>query len=179
MARSKHPLHPLIVHVPIGLLVTVPLWDVASLIQGSVFQQVALWTLGAGLAASLPAGATGVLAARRVTPGTPASDSLAWHLIFVTSALCVFGVSLAFRLVPPAGFPVGALASGLLGVALLSLGGFHGAELVYTHRVGVRRSTAQQASLRQVVYGGESPLTDRPPPKAPPPSMSAHAASRR
>jgi uncharacterized membrane protein len=181
MTRSQHPLHPLIVHVPIGLLVTVPLWDIASLVRGSVFQSVALWTLGAGLAASLPAVATGVLDMRRVAPGTPASESLARHLIFVVSALSVFGVSLALRLVPPAGFLWGAVASGLVGVTLLAFGGFHGAELVYTHRVGLRRSTEQRASLRRVVYGGESPLTQRPPRDTPPASMSAPhvAASRR
>ena len=51
-----HPLHATLVHLPLGALVSVLVWDLAALLgAGPVFWTLAFWSLALGLAAAVPA----------------------------------------------------------------------------------------------------------------------------
>jgi len=59
---AGHPLHPALVHFPIALWMAAVLWDLVGWWQSSdpLWWQMSYWCLALGLAAALPAIATGL-----------------------------------------------------------------------------------------------------------------------
>ena len=133
-----HPIHQMLVPLPIGLLVGAFGFDVA----GRVLDDPALWMTGGWLA---PAGiATGLLAAAfgfidyfwTVPPRSSAKTRATWHLRANLAALAIFAVAAWIRGSPSA--EPGALVLLLEAVALgaLSAGGWMGGTLVTRNFVG-------------------------------------------
>jgi uncharacterized membrane protein len=135
----RHPLHPPLVHAPLGLLSTAPLWDLLALWQpGPTWAALAFWNLALGLALALVAACAGLVDAQAVRE-PEASRRLSAHTLLMLAAVAVFGASLAWRAgpLPPTGLAAwGVLAVDGAGALLLLVGGWHGGELVYRHGVG-------------------------------------------
>lgn len=142
-----HPAHALLVHLPLGLWVASAAWDALALAgvgpgAGELFSQVAFWSIAGGLLAAAPAAATGFLDLIALGKGRERAGDLAtYHLVAMLSAAAAYGGSLVARggSAPAAGGRLGwALALAGAGLALLAVGGWLGAELVYGHGVGAR-----------------------------------------
>ncbi len=135
-----HPLHPITVHVPLGLLLAAPLWDVLGLALGDpTWWTVSFWTVALGCAASLPSIATGLAELAALPRGDPAGPAVERHLYCAVGAIAAFGSSLLFR--GPHAAPAGAdlalaLALAWSGWALLAVAGYLGGELVYGRGLG-------------------------------------------
>ncbi len=57
-----HPVHPMLTHLPVGLLTTSPAWEAAGLFTGHAsWWTVGFWVTAVGVATSVPAAVTGVI----------------------------------------------------------------------------------------------------------------------
>jgi uncharacterized membrane protein len=135
-----HPVHPMLVHLPMGLLLTAPLWDLLSLARPAAapfWSTVGAWTLGVGCLGGLGAAVAGLVdfAAR------PAGSAATLHLYLIMTALALYGSSVLVRHSHPGGVSPGVLALDVGGVLFLAAGGFFGAEMVYRHGIGRESAT--------------------------------------
>lgn len=137
-----HPVHPPLVHLPLGLLSVVPVWDALSALGvGGPWSTLAFGCLAAGLLFSLPAMAAGFLDYAALEPEDPAEAVACRHMLAMLAAAGLFAASGAVRrgggvLEPRRFFWAAGLA--LAGAGVMALGGWLGGELVY--RLGAGRS---------------------------------------
>lgn len=150
----EHPLHPMIVHFPIALLITSVLFDAASKIfKRDSLRDGALWLLVLGLIGGIAASIAGDFAEEAAEKAGIAESLIETHetLAFVTMG--IFGVLLVWRLFLRNNFTAQLFAIYLfvaaIGVGTLSATGYYGGDLVYEHGAGVNvvsHSTSTVAS---------------------------------
>lgn len=139
-AIGRHPIHPMLVPLPIGLLVGALLSDLAFWIDGNALWATAsLWLTAAGLFAGLAAAAAG-LTDFFSSPAIRELYHARRHLAGNLAVLVLAAISLTLRMslgpapaVMPWGLPVSAVI-----VALLGYTGWHGGEMVFGHGVGMQ-----------------------------------------
>ena len=137
-----HPLHPMIVHFPIALLLTSVLFDAAShIFKRESLRDGALWLLVLGLLGGIAASIAGSFAEEAAEKTGIAESLIETHesLAFVT--LGIFGVLFLWRIFMRNQLSGQLLAIYLLvatiGVGTLSATGYYGGDLVYEHGAGV------------------------------------------
>lgn len=134
----KHPIHPMLVPVPIGLLTAAAAADVGFWLTGDRFwARAARWLIGGGIASGAGAAVFGMT--DFLTMQRPRERPEAWiHGMGNGVALALSAVSLRLRLadeqraVVPWGIALSALTAGILAVT-----GWLGGELSYRHKIGV------------------------------------------
>ena len=135
---SGHPIHPMLVPVPIGFLVGVFLADIAYAVTNDPFWSgVAFWALTAAIVAALIAAIAGFVDFFGNARIRALGD--AWrHMIGNLVAVAVAVVSLLLRWTGGEALilPWGILLSTAT-VALILYTGWKGGELSYRHRVGM------------------------------------------
>ncbi len=134
-----HPVHPMLVHLPMGLILTAPLWDLLGLVRptaAAAASTVASWTLAVGCLGGLAAAAAGLFDFAAIHAGHPAERAANLHLYLILAALAAYGTSLLLRHGHRSCPAVGLLGVDAAGFLLLTAGGFFGAEMVYRHGVG-------------------------------------------
>ena len=147
-----HPLHPVLVHFPIALLITSVLFDAA----GHVFKRDSLrdggfWLLVLGLIGGVAASIAGSVAEEAAEKAGIAESLIETHesLAFVT--LGIFGILFLWRLFLRNQFTGKLLAIYLfiaaIGVGTLSATGYYGGDLVYEHGAGVNVVTHGPSSI--------------------------------
>lgn len=163
---GRHPIHPMLVTIPIGFFVAALLGDLAFLLTGNPdFAGAAAWLIAAGIAGGLVAGAAGLADFL----GVPAIRELyhaRQHLVGNIALLVIAAISLGLRLSvgsAEAVLPWG-LAASLVVVALLAFTGWHGGEMVFGHGVGMnphQHGSAPMAGRQSGVgarkHGGHAP----------------------
>jgi len=140
MRLFGHPVHPMLVHLPIAL------WVLATACDGlTVIGVVQAWPLSrlclaVGLVAALPAMAAGLADYAGLAEGVvPTANrhmtlmGLAWSAYLAALILRSHGLAVVASPAP------WAMAAGLAGFVLLVAGATQGGRLVYTLGVGVRR----------------------------------------
>ena len=134
-----HPVHPMLVVLPLGLFAIGVLFDVVYLATGDgAFADVAFWNITVGIVGGLLAALAGVTDWWAIPKDTRAKRIGAWHgignlvivLLFVVSWLLRRGdTSYAPNLLP--------FVLGLIGVGLALVTAWLGGELVFRLRVAV------------------------------------------
>ncbi|WP_336204234.1 DUF2231 domain-containing protein [Nonomuraea sp. LPB2021202275-12-8] len=143
-----HPLHPILVTVPIGAWVTSLVFDVAShvvddsafLVKGSV------WLIAVGVIGAVAAAMTGFLDFLGIQPGTAAFRTGLAHLSLNLAITVAYGVSWAWRASggepsEPVGW--GPLALSAISLAALAVSGSLGGKLAYRYGVRVADEATQ------------------------------------
>lgn len=138
---AGHPLHPMMVPIPIASFLFALATDLAHQATGDErWAHASKWLLGAGLVGAMGAAATGLtdyLGDERVKKLPSANQHMAANI----SLVAVQAVNLGLRLTNkeeamPSGAPwLSALAAGMVGYS-----GWLGGELSYRHRVGVQET---------------------------------------
>ncbi len=141
-----HPLHPLLTHLPIGVWASVAVWDTVALWTGEpVWWGMSFWALVLGLAGFVPAAVVGFVDYISIPSDTPTEKTATWHLAAVSSAAASYLGSALVRGGPgPLTSAAVAVALAAVGLLLLGVGGWLGAELVYRHRVGVSDASSHK-----------------------------------
>ncbi len=138
VAIAGHPIHPLLVTFPIGLLVAAFATDVGYFLTRDPFwARASIWLIGAGFITAVIAASTGIMDYIRIDRVRKRTAGQA-HLILNVTVLLATIVNWVLRLgnVEGAILPTGILLSTLVAV-LLGISGWYGAELVYRHKVAV------------------------------------------
>jgi uncharacterized membrane protein len=133
-----HPLHPMLIVLPIGLFIATFLFDVVFwATRDETFARGALWLLGAGLLGAALAAVTGLidfLGDRRIRDLSDSWQHAIGNVIAVLVSL--FSFYHRYRYGAAAVVPIGLILS-LIVVGIILFTGWKGGEMVYRHRVAV------------------------------------------
>ncbi len=133
-----HPMHPILITLPIGFFIATLLFDIVFWRTGTeAFATGALWLLGAGLVGAALAAVTGLIdfaGDRRIRNISDAWQHAIGNVILVL--LQLFSFYQRYRHGSAAVVPMGLILS-LIAVGIMGFTGWKGGELVFRHRVAV------------------------------------------
>ncbi len=142
-SRAKlfgHPVHPMLIPFPLGLLVTSVAFDIVHLLtDNGKWAEVAHWMIAAGIVGGLAAAPPGWIDWFAIPPGTRAKAVGLWHGVGNLVVVGLFAVSWLVRRDAPRELDGSAFVLSLAGVALAVVTGWLGGELVDRLGVGVDR----------------------------------------
>ena len=133
-----HPIHPILVPFPLGLLTTSFVFDVVHLLTGDEkWSEISFWMIAAGVIGGLAAAVFGLIDWLAIPSGTRAKAVGMWHGTTNVVMVTLFIVSRLLRADAPGAPGTIAILLSFVAVGLASLGGFLGGELVVRLGVGV------------------------------------------
>jgi uncharacterized membrane protein len=161
---AGHPVHPMLIVFPLGLLATAVVFDIIYLIsENSQWTLVSYYMIGAGIIGGLAAAATGWLDWFGIPNGTRAKRVGLWHGVGNVVVLGLFILSWVLRRDAPEVPPTGAIVASLAGAVLAVVTGWLGGELVNRLGVGVDDGAHLDApsSLSELPAGSNLPTVSR------------------
>jgi uncharacterized membrane protein len=159
-----HPLHPLLVTVPIGAWTCSLVFDVGSHVTGdpAFLARGSLWLIGIGVVGALAAASAGFLDLLAIAPGTPAFRTALVHMTLNLAVTLAYVAGFGWRM-DDRTVGAGQLALSAVSFAVLAVSGFLGGRLAYRFGVRVADETTQ-------AEGFTVPQTSAPPAPAPDPA---------
>jgi uncharacterized membrane protein len=132
----KHPIHPMLITLPIGLWVFALVCDVVAAAGGSsAWATVSLYSIGGGIVGALLAAVPGFI--DYLSIDEPQMKRIAtFHLLLNLGGLVLFGINFWVRMRLPGNSLVPLFLS-LAGVVSIGIGGWLGGELVYVKGMAV------------------------------------------
>jgi len=150
---AGHPLHPVLVTIPIGCFVAAVTSDIISIWAGPVFwAQMSTWLLLFGVVGSLVAAFFGFIDYLSAPMTAVAKNLAGWHMALNVAAILVLGWACAIRFQDHTSVAGYALTG--LGIVVLGFSGYLGGEVAHRHLVGSDEGdvgTARQADDRSGV----------------------------
>ena len=137
-----HPVHPALVHFPVGLLLSATIADLAWVAGLTYDTHVGAVLMAGGLAAGLLAMAAGMVDVIRLDQALSARDAARGHSWPGVARLWGRFVPATETLYVTADLSSTAIAISLASAVLLGLGGWLGGRLVYTFGANVERDWA-------------------------------------
>jgi uncharacterized membrane protein len=143
-----HPLHPLLVTVPIGAWLGSLVFDVASRFVSApgFLSQGSQWLIGIGVLGALAAAATGFLDLILIQPGTRAHRTAITHMCLNVAVTAAYMANFWWRhgtYGHGGPVPLGMLGMSAVSVVVLSLSGFLGGKLAFRYGVRVADESTQ------------------------------------
>jgi uncharacterized membrane protein len=133
---ARHPIHPMLVPIPIGLWIFAFLCDLAFVfgVGASHWFTISFYAMVVGLIGALVAAIPGTIDMLSLR-GAPKKIALV-HMALNLTVVALFAVNLVLRIngAEVAGLP---LALSVIAITLLAASGWLGGQMVYVHRVGV------------------------------------------
>ncbi|MFN2385029.1 MAG: DUF2231 domain-containing protein [Thermoanaerobaculia bacterium] len=140
-AIGDHPIHPMLVPIPIGAFFLALIGDVIHAGGSDPFwYRFSYVCIGAGLAFALLAAVFGLIEYFGVTMSARGKRLAAWHARLNVAVVVLYALSFWMRrgdaALETGRWPL-ALGTSILGFALLGVSGWLGGNLSYHHKVGV------------------------------------------
>jgi uncharacterized membrane protein len=133
-----HPIHPMLVNFPLGLLMTAAVFDIVHLVTGNGYWSgIAFWMIAAGVITGVLAAVIGTIDALAIPSGTRAKSVSVVHGSGNALILALFAISWILRFNVPGNPPLAAYILSFLGAALLGVTGWLGGELTLRFGIGV------------------------------------------
>jgi len=152
----RHPIHPMLVHFPIGLLLLSFLIDLASLAFPSVPNLVrdSFYAMLLGLSMALVAAVPGLVDYTDIRSDHPGKPTATAHMILNFMVVVVYGINLGVRSssLLDRKISMGPLILSLIGVGLLSASGYLGGRLVYDQGIAVGRHKRHMPTPRDTIH---------------------------
>ena len=148
---KSHPIHPMLVALPIGLWIGSFVFDLLAAAGGNVFLAIAgFYALIAGCIGAALAAVPGAIDLFTVVPPNSSGRNCGYiHGALNTLALLLF-IFIAWRRGDPMARPDGvSLALSLLGVIAIGVSGWLGGTLVYRNQIGVDHRYANAGQERE------------------------------
>ena len=139
----RHPIHPMLVHFPIGFLVLSFLLDLVSLAFPEVPNLVrgSFYAMLLGIITALLAAVPGFVDYSDIRRDQPSKVTATTHMILNLMVVTIYGINLWIRSSalsdPKIGLPP--LLLSIIGVSLLSVSGYLGGRLIYDEGIAVGR----------------------------------------
>jgi nitrite reductase/ring-hydroxylating ferredoxin subunit/uncharacterized membrane protein len=160
-----HPLHPILVHLPIGLFLLSFLFDIGAFVRPMApsghFVQPAFYTMALGVLTALLAAGPGFIDYLDIRRDHPARRLATYHMILNLAAVVLYAISLALRrpqLAQRQDMIVPFILSAA-GIALLSISGYLGGVMVYDDGLAVgrhrRRGKPPEQTIKVTAAKGE------------------------
>jgi uncharacterized membrane protein len=150
--RYGHPIHPVLVTVPIGAWVASVIFDIVALASAdeeATFAEGAYWLIGIGIVGALLAAIFGLIDLLGIPRGTKAFKTGLMHMGINLVVVVVFVIDFIVR---ASGdyeeATVGGFVLSLIGLALLGVSGYLGGQLAYSYGVRVADEETQAQGFR-------------------------------
>jgi uncharacterized membrane protein len=145
----RHPLHPLLVHLPTSLWPAALVFDILGLmgVGGNASVQAAFWAILLGLISAVPAAAAGLADFTEIRREKVAWKLALYHMILNVTATLLWLVNLILRWGErETATQVGGLelALSIAGVAILSVSGYLGGRMVYAYGISIARQSKKE-----------------------------------
>jgi nitrite reductase/ring-hydroxylating ferredoxin subunit/uncharacterized membrane protein len=149
---KSHPLHPMLVAFPIGLLVTSFVFDLIARWRDLPSLALAAWyCVIAGLVGAAIAAVPGIIDLFSIVPSDSEARSRGYlHALTNAFVIAVFIADAAYRGTPDAMPDNTSLILSAIGVILIGVSGWLGAMLVYQNQIAVDHLYANAAGHREV-----------------------------
>jgi uncharacterized membrane protein len=142
-----HPIHPMLIVFPLGLLSVAVIFDVIHVsTQSGHVADVSYWMIASGIVGGLIAAVFGVIDWLSIPEGTRAKYIGLMHGPSNVVVMILFIVSWLMRRPNPTAPSMTAMTLGWVGIVIALFGGWLGGELVYRLNVGVDRGANLDAS---------------------------------
>jgi nitrite reductase/ring-hydroxylating ferredoxin subunit/uncharacterized membrane protein len=162
-AIKGHPIHPILIAFPVAFGVGAPVFDIV----GVLADWPTVWVTGAYLSAGailcgLAAGVPGFIDyLYTVPPGSSAKKRATWHMGVNVTALVLIALGWLFRDPHTLRPGAGTIVLELVGIGLMSWGGWMGGVLVYRNQIGVDHRYARAGKwCEQTVEGKPGEAVD-------------------
>ena len=146
-----HPIHPLLVTVPIGAWVAGFIFDIASHVaeDGKAFAEGAYWLIGLGVVAALLAAVFGLMDLLAIPRGTKAFRIGLTHMALNVTAVVLFAISFFVRAAGDYERPasIGLIVLSIVALAILSVSGWLGGMMTYRYGVRVADDDTQREAF--------------------------------
>ncbi len=156
---AKHPLHPMLIPIPIGAFLLTLIGDLAYAGTNNTFwYSFSTWTMTIGIIGGLLAAIPGLMDYLKVVPQGQAKRQATTHMVLNVSIVALFLINLLVRLYSTASTGANwwlSLTLTVIGSLALLYSGWLGGELVFKHRVGVVERAEQEASGLRVTMSRE------------------------
>ena len=146
---TKHPIHPMLVALPIGLWIFSLVSDVIYNMEwgAGVWKDVAFYTMAGGIVGALLAAVPGFVDFLSMSKSKIRTIAV-WHMSINLVVVALFGINLWLRIAAaPAATPPIWLSA--IGVVLLGISGWLGGEMVYVHGVAVEPQPSAESSTER------------------------------
>lgn len=167
-----HPLHPLLVTVPIGAWVASLVFDVGSHVTSPAgpLADGSLWLIAIGVLGALAAATIGFLDLLAIPTGTRAFRTGLVHMTLNLLVTTAYALGFAWRhgnYGHGAAVGAGQLALSAVSLAVLAVSGYLGGKLAYRYGIRVADETTQREGLRRTANragaaSGSAPTTPAP-----------------
>ena len=135
----RHPIHPMLVHVPVACWLLAPASDGAALVtHAALFWQVSTLLIAVGVAGgalAATAGAMDYARAQAIAPRLVSAHAKLMGSAWTVSLIGLFGRFAEKQVVSPA--PTWSIAAGIATLLLMIAGAWCGGEMVYGKGIGV------------------------------------------
>lgn len=133
---ASHPLHPMLITIPVGLLIFSLICDLIALFSNDpeVWLTVAFYTMVGGFVGALVAAIPGVIDLMSISESSIKKIGLT-HMALNVMAVTLYAVNIWLRVEGNSGGTP--LVLSIISVGLLSVSAWLGAEMVHKHGVGV------------------------------------------
>jgi uncharacterized membrane protein len=160
-----HPLHPILVTVPIGAWVASLVFDIGSHVasRAGALADGSLWLIAIGVLGALAAATVGFLDLLAIPTGTRAFRTGLLHMTLNLLVTAAYAVGFAWRHGSYGhGGAVGAgqLVLSAVSLAVLAVSGYLGGKLAYRYGIRVADETTQREGLRRAVHTAPAPTPD-------------------
>jgi len=144
-----HPLHPILVHVPMAMWPSALIFDLLSRWQigGNAMVRLSFYAIIFGLAASLLAVPAGVVDWTGIKKEKPAWKIGLYHLVLNIIAAALFAINLGVRVQDFRNVTIVAtapLALSILGTAILIVSAYLGGRMTYEYGISVARMSKDE-----------------------------------
>jgi uncharacterized membrane protein/nitrite reductase/ring-hydroxylating ferredoxin subunit len=141
----QHPIHPLLIHFPIGLFILSFILDLISLAFPSAPNLVrdAFYAMLLGIITAVIAAVPGLVDYTDIRSDHPAKRTATAHLTLNLIVVALYGINLGVRssTLDELKTPIAPLVLSLIGIVLLSTSSYLGGRLVYGEGIAVGRHT--------------------------------------
>ena len=157
-----HPLHPILVHIPVGLWPSALVFDLLSRagVGGNTMVRLSFLSIAAGLVVALLAVPTGIVDWSGIKKENPAWKIGLWHMGLNIVVAALFAVNLGLRVgtFRTATFVEGMLAGlSAIGVVVLFISAYLGGFMVYDRGISVARMSKKKWRKRAERGGANVP----------------------
>jgi uncharacterized membrane protein len=140
-----HPIHPVLVTIPIGAWVSSIVLDIASLAKNdTALAQASVWLIAIGVIGALLAAVFGSLDLSTIPRGTKAFTTGITHMSLNLVAVALFAIDYGVRIQQTTpSVPIGGFILSLVGLAVIGASGWLGGKLAYHYGVRVADEQTQ------------------------------------
>jgi nitrite reductase/ring-hydroxylating ferredoxin subunit/uncharacterized membrane protein len=151
-----HPLHPALVHFPVGLFLLSLMLDILSHIwndEATALNRASFYAMGLGFGIGLLAILAGLADRSDIRLDHPARQTVNIHMMLNLIAMGLFGLNLLLRARQPdlSPTPLIALLLSMIGIAIILFSGYLGGTMVYDNGVGVGRHRRHTLTPRNTI----------------------------